>query len=183
MKNRYTRLLCAAGLALITLPCLAEVALSDKLRGSLQGYEWQAGQYSWQADMIPELVAVAESETEALFLRRRAVAALAAIESEIATSALISLAQNHRLGTVQRRAIDELCQVQLTTQAITESNAVVKSLMLSLLTGAEPQTRFRAASCLRQFGEEQGVLSALDEYYLTASDWERRLLESTVSEQ
>lgn len=183
MNKRGFNLVWFVLLTILGGQALAEAPSYDQVRSTLQGYEWQASKYPMRPDLVPVLVGMAESDSEALFVRRRAVAALAAIESKSAAAALLSLASNHRLETVQRRAIDELCQVTLRDNAALENRARVKAVMLGLLVNAEPQTRFRAANCLRQFGDDKGLLDALDEYYLTASDWERRLLEPTASEQ
>lgn len=163
----------------LLLLLVASSAFAESLRDRLQGFEWDARSHQFTEAAIPALTALARSGAEKLFLRRRAVAVLGTLDSEQARRALQEMAADVSLDTVQRRAIDELCQ---NARQFGLSQEVQASL-LTLLQIKQEQARFRAASCLRGYQNRAEVTTALETYYQDASNWERRILEQSESGQ
>lgn len=159
---------------------LAMESQAEDLRPLLEGFEWDAQQTQWQPASVPWLVGFASADREPLFLRRRAVAALATIDDKVANEALLGLIRTSVSPSIQRRAMDEVCQ--LVPQSSVARTEVVR-VLLDVLESSDAMARFRAAKCLQRDAGEQYVAIALERYYLNASNWERKFLGREFGEE
>lgn len=163
-------------LAMTLFTSASQLVWAADARSMLQGYEWQPEGVDWSETTVADLRQLIESEHEPLFIRRRAIAAIALIESADAAQTLIHLAQDTDEPNLQRRAIDEVCRYSTAESWQGE----VVSLMIDTLDRPDAMVRFRAAKCLEALSASARVKQALEAYYALASEWERSYLTQGV---
>ncbi len=147
-------------------------AQAEEVRALLQGYEWQAEGIAWPQSAVADLKQLILSDQAPAYMRRRAIAALAAIGSEDALSALVNFAQDASEANLQRRAVDELCGYG----KLHARQEQIESTLIAALEADDQGVRFQAAKCLQTSRHSDLAARALEAYYVSASAWERRYL-------
>ena len=156
---------------ILLLVLVANVAHGQSdIRSRLQGFEWSWVPAEWQASDIKGVVALVQNGEEPLFLRKRGLVVLKHLgvdSNEVNWPALLRNADNLSL---KRRMVDELCG------QLASLNTDLLALFVDGLVSSDEHLRFRAALCLQNYQHVKSVAAAMDNYYLTAPEWQRQEL-------